>query len=279
MPELSRILLPVDFSQRSYGAAHYARFLADRCRSEIMLVHVLPHLHTDFGPDVAGAMLIDIYRARGEQAARELDSFLASELKGVPTRRVVLNGDPATEIVRFAHTESVDLITMPTHGYGTFRRFILGSNTAKILHDADCPIWTGVHLEAAPDAAHVALTHILCAVDLGSHSGKTLAWAVWLQRKFQAQLTIMHALAAHPGTPGIEDAAREELRNLQRDAGSEAGLLLEAGEPAHVICGAAARIGASVLVIGRGSAGGHFGRLRTNAYAIIRLSPCPVVSV
>jgi nucleotide-binding universal stress UspA family protein len=36
---------------------------------------------------------------------------------------------------------------------------------------------------------------------------------------------------------------------------------------------------ADLLVIGRGSAAGLFGRLRTNAYAIIRQSPCPVVSV
>ena len=52
------------------------------------------------------------------------------------------------KIVELAH-ESPDqtVILMPTHGYGPFRRFILGSNTAKVLHDADCPVWTGVHLE------------------------------------------------------------------------------------------------------------------------------------
>jgi nucleotide-binding universal stress UspA family protein len=37
--------------------------------------------------------------------------------------------------------------------------------------------------------------------------------------------------------------------------------------------------GANLLVIGRGSASGIFGRLRANAYSIIRESPCPVVSV
>ena len=48
---------------------------------------------------------------------------------------------------------------------------------------------------------------------------------------------------------------------------------------AKVICAAAARVQADALVIGRGSAAGLFGRLRTNAYAIIRQAPCPVVSV
>jgi nucleotide-binding universal stress UspA family protein len=279
MTDLSKILLPVDFSQRAHGAARYARCLAERCRAEIILVHALPPLHTDFGPDVAGSMLVDVYRTRAEQAVRELDQFLAAELSGIPTRRVVLHGDPAAEIVRFAHAEPVDLIAMPTHGYGPFRRFILGSNTAKVLHDADCPVWTGVHLDQAPDAAHVAIQTILCAVDLGAHSDKTLAWAVWFQRRFQARLILMHAVAGHPGTAGIQEAAREELQRLKRAAGAEVDLLLETGEPSKAICNAAARTDANVVVIGRGSAAGDFGRLRTNAYAIIRQSPCPVVSV
>jgi nucleotide-binding universal stress UspA family protein len=168
---------------------------------------------------------------------------------------------------------------MPTHGYGPFRRFILGSNTAKVLHDADCPVWTGVHLDDVPDAAHVAIQTILCAVDLGAHSTQTLAWAVWLQKKFQAHLILMHAVAAHPDSSAIHEAAREELQRLQDATGADAELVLESGEPARAICGAAARLAAHVLIIGRGSAAGTFGRLRTNAYAIIRQSPCPVVSV
>jgi len=46
-----------------------------------------------------------------------------------------------------------------------------------------------------------------------------------------------------------------------------------------VVCELAKRLPAELLVIGRGSAAGVFGRLRTNAYAIIRESPCAVVSV
>jgi len=279
MPSLAKILLPVDFSERAIGAARYARCLAGRCHSEIILLHVLPPLHTELGPDVAGAMLVDVYRTRSEQAIRELDRFLAADLAGLQVRRLVLNGDPAGQIVGFAHSEAVDLIAMPTHGYGPFRRFILGSNTAKVLHDADCPVWTGVHLDEAPPADHLPLSHILCAIDLGPQSAKALAWAIWLQQQFQARLTILHAVAAHGDVPAITSLAREELLRLQTQTGAAGELLLESGEPAKVICAAAASLAASVVVIGRGSAAGDFGRLRTNSYAIIRQSPCPVVSV
>src|SRR5690349_4066021 len=125
MPSLAKILLPIDFSERAAGAARYARFLAAHCGSEIVLLHVLAPLHTDFGAELAGSMLVDVYRTRTEQATRELATFLSDELAGIPVRRLILHGDPAAEIVSFAHAESVDLIAMPTHGYGAFRRFIL----------------------------------------------------------------------------------------------------------------------------------------------------------
>jgi nucleotide-binding universal stress UspA family protein len=277
MPTVSRILLPVDFSERAAGAARYARCLATRCQAEIVLMHVLAPLHTEFGPDLGGAMLIDVYRNRSQDAAIELEDFLADELAGVPVRRLVLNGDPAAQIVNFAHAEAVDLIVMPTHGYGPFRRFILGSNTAKVLHDSDCPVWTGVHLDQAPPAEPLKLEAILCAVDLGPQSARTIEWAAWLQKQYGSRLTLLHALAAD--FDGFAESAEQELRRLQHQAGAEAEIRVEPGEPARVICCAAARLGAGAVVIGRGSAAGTFGRLRTNSYAIIRQSPCPVVSV
>jgi nucleotide-binding universal stress UspA family protein len=118
-----------------------------------------------------------------------------------------------------------------------------------------------------------------------------LVWAGWLRKLFGARLTVVHVTAAVPASENEEAqraklrwAAEKELRHVVDACGENLGgtqpdLLIEAGEPAQAICGAAARLKASVVVIGRGSAAGVFGRLRTNAYAIIRQSPCPVVSV
>jgi nucleotide-binding universal stress UspA family protein len=277
MQSLSHILLPVDFSERSVGAAHYAGSLACHFGCELALLHVLIPPQYEFGAvDIAGSMLAELCRDRVEQANRDLADFLGSELAGMRVRRIVLEGDPSGSIVDFAHREHCDLIVMPTHGFGPFRRFILGSNTAKVLHDADCPVWTGVHMEDAPAALSIPIRNILCAVDLGPQSSKALDWASGLAKEFGARLTLLHS---SPCGPDIRMAAGEELRLLQSSVGVEADLALETGEPSKVICAAAERLRADVLVIGRGSAAGVFGRLRTNAYAIIRESPCPVVSV
>lgn len=282
MKSVNRILLPVDFSGRSLGAACYARSLAERFHSEITLLHVITPLPYEFGALEGGAvMLTEIYNDRATRVEMELNAYLAEELAGCNVKRVVRDGDAAQRIVEYAHSEQSDLIVMPTHGYGTFRRFILGSNTAKVLHDAECPVWTGVHIQEMQHHAPVPIQRVLCAIDLGPQTCKTLEWAAFLQREFGARLTVLHALACQddPDAAELEKAVRSEVERFEKRAGVEAELMLEAGDASKVVCDVAGRIGADLLVIGRGSAGGGFGRLRTHAYAMIRQSPCPVVSV
>jgi nucleotide-binding universal stress UspA family protein len=285
---LQKILLPVDFSERSACAGHYAKGLATRFGAQILLLHVLTPPQFEFGPlEIGGSMLADLYSARNQQAAEDLKSYLGDELAGLDVRRTVLDGEPAARIVELAEQEKADVIIMPTHGYGPFRRFILGSNTAKVLHDADCPVWTGVHLAQAPCETPEVHT-VLCAVDLGPQSSKALCWAALFAQEYGARLVLAHAMPPVPDAgekpeaswaAGVRDAAERELRRLRDFVHAGADLTVEIGEPASAICSLAERIHADALVIGRGSAAGVFGRLRTNAYAIIRQSPCPVVSV
>ena len=65
MQSLSRILLPVDFSERSVGAAHYAGTLACHFGCELVLMHVLIPPQYEFGAvDIAGSMLAELCRDR-----------------------------------------------------------------------------------------------------------------------------------------------------------------------------------------------------------------------
>jgi nucleotide-binding universal stress UspA family protein len=287
---LTKILLPVDFSERCLGAARYAEALAAHFHAEITLLHVLEPIRYEFSTlEFGGTVMNDLVASRAVQAQKQLDGLLENELEGVRVARVLLDGDPAQKIVEYAHSERMNLIALPTHGYGPFRRFILGSVTAKVLHDADCPVWTGVHLEQAPKVGAIAFRHIVCALDLGPQSRKALSAAAEMASEFKARLILVHAYPCIESRPGeyfdhdletdLAKSAREELEKLRQEAGAEADLLVEGGDAPQVVCRAAQAHNADLLVIGRGSAAGLFGRLRTNAYAIIRQSPCPVVSV
>lgn len=97
-----------------------------------------------------------------------------------------------------ARDSKADLIIMPTHGYGPFRRFLIGSVTAKVLDDADLPVWTGVHFSET-EKSFLHLKSVLCALDLGSTSDKVVAFASRLSAQFSAKLTQLHVTAERGG--------------------------------------------------------------------------------
>ena len=287
---VSRILLPVEFSDRCLGAARCAEFLACHFHAELTLVHVVAPPYVAYGEINAYPPAADLYTERWEESQKQLDAFPRDTPPGLVVRRVLLDGDPAGQIVDYAHRSRFDLVVMPTHGYGPFRRFLLGSVTAKVLHDVNCPVWTGPHLEQAPDWNCLALRRIACAVNLGPHSGELLEWAASLACEFSADLVILHALPASTVSSGgyrfdpewrmqLEHDARAKIAQLQADLEIGGEVSIDVGDVPAALRDSARFHNADLLVIGRSHGTGVRGRLRANAYSILREAPCPVVSI
>lgn len=289
MLKIGRILLPIDFQDSSKHVVHQAATLARHFHSEIVMLHVLTPLSYSAAMIEGGyvpANLGDLLKELIRQAQKELDRALGPDLDGVAVKRVLLEGDPALTIAQTARAEKADLIAMPTHGYGAFRRFLLGSVTAKVLHDSDCPVWTGAHLEEEP-SREFAIRNILCAVDLSPHSSKTVHWAAQMAAEFSARLTLAHITAGMetygPGayqsdpswTEALIKAASPQLVALQQEAGIKTEVFIGSGDVAKVLSYAAKQSSADMLIIGRPSNG----RLRATGYGIVRESHVPVLSV
>jgi nucleotide-binding universal stress UspA family protein len=289
MLRIDKILLPVDFSQRSPDAARYAKLIACRFSSELTMLHVVPPIDYVIGGMEESAPWAQDWRLkRVDDATSRLARFLPDEFGKIPVSRIVVDGDPAREIVRIASREEISLIVLPTHGYGPFRKFVLGSVTAKVLDEADCPVLTGVHIaEAAPEAIH--FNSVVCAVDFGPRSLPAFSWAAHMAAEFQARLTLVHALPdlgsisssqlVHELAVLLARNARDQMQELQGSAGAEAEVFVETGAPAEIVQRAAQQYAADLVVIGRHEKAGNAGRLRSNVYAIVRESPCPVLSV
>jgi len=290
MLPISRILVPVDFSDRCLGMMPYVKAIAARYSAEVALLHVVDPFYNIPATGLSGPVMIPISPSVLGERAKQMDQFAVAELEGLRVRRLVYEGDPVSQIVSFAQAEGAPLIAMPTRGYGVLRRFLIGSVTSKILHDTACPVLTGVHTENLPASGAVRFSNILCAIDLGPQSQEILAWASQLATDFHAKLGIVHSITSlDPGLPFVstlqfrmelETVARQDVEKLQITVGAESATVhVAGGEPAKAVSTLAESIRADLLVIGRGPQDGSTGRLPTNAYAIIRQSPCPVISV
>jgi len=287
MPTISRILVPVDFSDRCLGMMPYVRAIAERYKAEIVLLHVVNPVYTIPPTAFSEPVLLPVPPWVFGEKTKELERFAAPQLQDLPVRRLVYEGDPETQIAAFVDQENVQLIIMPTHGYGVLRRYLIGSVAAKILNDVPCPVLTGVHMDTECPPVNIKLSNIVCAINLGPQSADTLAWASRISQDFEARLSIIHVMP--PVNPGLyvsfvaglrqecEDLARKDVEKLEREvAASSVSICIQEGDAADQVCSFAEAVGADLLVIGRGT---HDGRLRTNAYAIVRQAPCPVLSV
>jgi nucleotide-binding universal stress UspA family protein len=290
MPQIKKIVFPVDFSKRNEGTAHVVEAIAGMFKPEILMVHVLTPLHYEaMSLEVSGPALADLIASREVDARKRLETFLQAEMAPFRVRRELLEGDPARAIVDYAHREAADLIVMPTHGYGAFRRFILGSVTAKVLHDADCPVFTGVHLDRTPTPEKIRVRKIVAAVDLGPNSERALEWAAFAAHAWDAKLVVSHVVPSIEGSSGeyfdpdwretFAGPARRQIAELLDQHKASAEVVIDWGEAPKQVCEIAEAHAADLVVIGRSTSEGALGRLRTNSYAIIRMAPCPVVSV
>lgn len=275
---IERILFPVDFSDRAIGAARYVEAMAGRFEAELMLLHVVNR-----GVRALDAEIEPLRKA-------QLQQFLAEELKHFNPARVCVTGDPAERIVEIAGAWNPDLVMMPTHGVGLYNRRLLGSVTAKVLHNLDRPLWTDMHAAKAPPLEKITIRKVLCAVDLEEESGKVLEWANSLAREYSARLGVVHAAptvkAAAPAhyldkefAASIMSQAKACLVALGKSCGCKARTFVVSGEAAKVVSEVAHHFEADLLVIGRHSGAGFEAHLRRNATSILRESPCPVISI
>lgn len=295
---MKRILFPADFSDQMRAVAPAVKAMAERFGAEVTLLNVMPPYWEHAGSFIPMgemapvASIPDNLEGLRSSLAARLAGALVTELSGVPVKRVVEIGDPAATITQYAKSEGVDLIMLPTRGYGPFRSLLLGSVAAKVLHDAECPVWTAAHAEQS-DAHHaktgVGCERVLCALDAAPNSERVMKWAVDYTSRCGAQLEFVHAVRS-PGSwierqmdrefeQALAEQGRKQLEEQMKAVGVEAPLHVGAGDVENVVRDRALQTNADLAIIGRGVLDKTFGRLRTHAYAIIRSAPCPVLSV
>jgi nucleotide-binding universal stress UspA family protein len=274
MSPIRNILFPVDFTSHCRAVAPAVAVWARRFKARLTLLHATDMPPGAYADWYAFLNLMDMNEYH-QHARAHLHRFLAEELNGIDVERILVDGPAGPAIVEHAANERTDLIMMPTRGMNRFRTLLLGGVTSHVLHDAHCPVWTEAHMEAE-DKVPLECRSVLCAVDLGHATVAALQAASAVASAFSATLHVVHACG---DSAPDRHKAMERFSVLAAEAASAATLELLEGDPASAIHNAAAARNVDLVVIGRGRIQGPLGRLRGHAHAIIRTSPCPVLSV
>jgi nucleotide-binding universal stress UspA family protein len=284
---ITNILFPVDFSPSCIAMAPYVKRAVTLFGANVSLVHVFDPASYD-GFELFLRQTKEIAEEHQEIAHNRLNSFLKDVFPASQHARIFVAGDAAAQIAQIA-TNGFDLIIMPTHA-GTFRRMLLGSTTAKVINDADCPVLTSRHAETIAPRP-IEHREWLCAVDLSPDSERVLRFASQAAAEARGKLHIIHAIqAGNPDLPAQLDLgeqthlteteeARQHIAVLQKKVGSNAPVRIVVGSVKEALLEAVRRSDADGLMIGRSPQSGAHGRLRDLTYAIVRDSPFPVLSI
>ena len=221
---------------------------------------------------------------------KRLDKFLTEEFKHLDVKPSNPGRRPGAPDRWLPPAESgTDLIMMPTHGLSVFRRLHYRFDHGQGAPRCRVRRLDRAHLESAPALEAIAFRKVMCAVDMGPQSENALRWAAGFAQEHSAELVVVHVVPAAEAGPAkyldqrfvleLSAQMRVELRSLLEKLGIVARIVVVGGDPAKAVGQIAQSESVDQLVIARGAVAETFGRLRTNAYAIIRSAPCPVVSV
>jgi nucleotide-binding universal stress UspA family protein len=139
--EIRKIMVPVDFSEPSRSALHYAVALAKPFKAEILLLHVVEPVMPP-PPDFMAIppTTIELTLRLQEEAVRVLHQWRNEAAGAAAVKEIVRTGSPYHEIVEAADEHNADLIAMGTHGRTGLAHLLLGSTAERVTHHAHCPV-------------------------------------------------------------------------------------------------------------------------------------------
>jgi nucleotide-binding universal stress UspA family protein len=285
--KFEHILFPVDFSERTARLNPSVEWMATHFGSRVTLIHVVEIPSNWYGASDAPLLTAESFQAISESAKSRLRDY-PIRLPENRVQRVLAEDETAGHITSWAKEHGVDLIMMGTHGYGRIRGLLLGSVASKVIHDAECPVWTDSLLHPHTDGQQHRISSILCAVDIDAETVPLLRFAGQIAAEFKAPVHILHAVPEAESRPTkyfdfdlhryLTESAQGEIAKLQQEAGTDFPVEVSGQAISTAVSEIALQKQCDLVLIGRGQAQKRLGYLRTHAYQIIRDAPCPVLS-
>lgn len=144
MTRVRRILFASDLSKASTKAFATAVALAKTNRATLTILHVsVPFMPVVPEQYIGGTTLEQVNADARRWSQRQLTK-LAEKAKKAGARAVglMMEGEPARQIVRAARSKRADLIVVGTHGRTGLNKFFVGSVAQRVVVTAPCPVVT-----------------------------------------------------------------------------------------------------------------------------------------
>lgn len=132
----SKILVAIEHSDADRAVLSHIEALARLTGARLLLVHVA---------DGWAARAFNDLQLRESEEIKDDVAYLERlcdemSARGVETQARLAMGDPATELVKVAGDEHVDLIAMSTHGHRFLNDLLRGATADRVRHRTEVPV-------------------------------------------------------------------------------------------------------------------------------------------
>lgn len=183
---MKTILVPTDFSKNSDNAIHFALELNKKLKSKVILFHsyVVPVFATDIPEAIPSD---EELKKVSQRAMKKLKEKITMEYPVMEIETLLKPGYAEDEIVEISSGKKADLVVMGTQGASGLREVLVGSITAAVMEDTECPVL------AIPEKAEFKhLNKIVFATDYAYNDFENVEKVVDLARRFDAEVILLH---------------------------------------------------------------------------------------
>ena len=184
---MKSILVPTDFSKNANNALDYAIELAKKEKAKIILLHAFNV--TYIYPDMPMQYTIDLTESARKDADKKLQLLFLKVTKSGKIACEIINKQAIVVdlILEVAEKKKPDMIIMGTKGASGIKEVLMGSNTAKVIEKAKCPVM------AIPEkTTFKTIKKITYATDYQSSDINAIKKIVDIGGLFRAKITLLH---------------------------------------------------------------------------------------
>lgn len=214
---ITKILIPVDFSDTSLLAIKHGAYMAQVTGSSLHLLHVINAHYVS--QDIFLPVVNIQDQSKIEKVASDKLAQLVQEVKtefGVTAQTIIKVGPPSNEISKVAKEIKASLIVMGTHGYSPIEELVIGSTALKVITKSPCPT-----MAMSGARQQEGYKKILIPIDTSGNSRQKVNYTLELAKKFGSTV---YAIALLTSSEDSEKPAMELILHQIEDLAKEKGV-------------------------------------------------------
>jgi nucleotide-binding universal stress UspA family protein len=295
MIQITRILVPIDFSEASKKALVYGFILAARFKAKLVAAHIVPESSA-----LAYAFPVEAAFIEQEQfaeATKQLKTLLSQGPgSAMETEAITKIGHIDNELISIVRNHSIDLVVMGTHGRRHPVRWFMGSVTERMLRKVPVPVVTVSRIDDGRHLVNPRLAgfhHILYAAD-SPEPGPALDYAMEFAGRFGAKLTVLHVVepldSLHAAGAILSSVVADRVNEMHRRfeeflsrvnlRGLQIETMIRTGKAYSEIVNIAEDLSMDLIVLNMHRKGVvERASLGSTAERVVRISGVPVLSI